>query len=73
MFLYYIFLNGFSSFANNQLPAYLLVITLSFFMGLADDLLNTSPYFKFIVQFINATILIFFGIYINISSSVMTR
>lgn len=68
IFLYYIFSFGISRLNDNHLLAFLLVITLSFFMGLADDLLNTSPYFKFIVQFINATILIFFGIYINISS-----
>lgn len=69
IFLYYIFSFGISSLSENHLLAYLLVITLSFFMGLADDLLNTSPYFKFGVQLINATILIFFGIYIDISSS----
>ena len=38
-------------------------------MGFADDLLSTSPYFKFLVQIINATILIFFGIYVNIFDS----
>ena len=67
--LYYIFLYSISGSDNDQLLAFFLVITLSFFMGLADDLLNTSPYFKFIVQFINASILIFFGIYINVSTS----
>ncbi|MBI5218145.1 MAG: undecaprenyl/decaprenyl-phosphate alpha-N-acetylglucosaminyl 1-phosphate transferase [Bacteroidia bacterium] len=45
----------------------LLVITLSFLMGLADDIINTSPYFKLIVQLLCAVILIYFGIYIDVS------
>lgn len=40
-------------------------VTVGFIMGLADDLLNTSPYFKFIVQFIIALSFIFSGYYIN--------
>jgi len=40
-------------------------ITLSFIMGLADDLLNTSPYFKFVVQFIIAIVFIYSGFYIK--------
>jgi len=67
--LYYIFTYGISSINNDHLIACLLVVTLSFCMGLADDLLNTSPYFKFIVQFINASILIWFGLYIHVSTS----
>lgn len=43
------------------------VITIAFFMGLADDMFNTSPYFKFIVQFLVAFILINVGVYIDIS------
>jgi UDP-GlcNAc:undecaprenyl-phosphate GlcNAc-1-phosphate transferase len=45
----------------------LLVVTLSFFMGLADDIINTPPSFKFIIQFLCAFIFIFNGIYIHIS------
>ena len=45
----------------------MLVITLSFIMGLADDVINTPPSFKFIVQFLCAGIFIFNGIYIEIS------
>ncbi|HNY44496.1 MAG TPA: MraY family glycosyltransferase [Bacteroidales bacterium] len=44
-----------------------LVVTLSFLMGLADDILNTSPIFKFIIQIVCALILIYNGIYIIIS------
>jgi UDP-N-acetylmuramyl pentapeptide phosphotransferase/UDP-N-acetylglucosamine-1-phosphate transferase len=36
-----------------------LVVTLSFLMGLADDILNTSPIFKFIIQIVCALILIY--------------
>jgi len=45
----------------------IVVITIAFFMGLADDLLNTSPHFKFLFQLLIATILVYFGIYINIT------
>lgn len=48
--------------------AIILVITISFLMGLADDLLNTSPLFKFGMQVGAALLLIYFGIYINIFS-----
>ncbi|MDD4150821.1 MAG: MraY family glycosyltransferase [Bacteroidales bacterium] len=44
-----------------------LIVTLSFIMGLADDLISTPPSFKFIVQFLCAFIFIFNGIYIQIS------
>lgn len=45
----------------------ILVVTLSFIMGLADDVISTPPSFKFIVQFLCAFIFIFNGIYIQIS------
>lgn len=45
----------------------LLVVILSFFMGLADDIISTPPSFKFIVQIICAMIFIFNGFYIHIS------
>ncbi len=44
-----------------------IVVTISFMMGLADDIINTPPSFKFIVQFLCAFIFIFNGIYIEIS------
>ncbi|HOZ30613.1 MAG TPA: MraY family glycosyltransferase [Bacteroidales bacterium] len=45
----------------------LIIVTLSFVMGLADDIISTPPSFKFIVQFLCAFILIFNDIYIHIS------
>ncbi len=44
-----------------------IIVTLSFIMGLADDIINTPPSFKFIIQFLCAFILIFNNIYIYIS------
>jgi UDP-GlcNAc:undecaprenyl-phosphate GlcNAc-1-phosphate transferase len=46
----------------------LLSIIFAFMMGLADDLLNTPPRFKFFVQLIVATIFISSGVKINIFS-----
>lgn len=51
-------------------PEYLslfIIVTLSFIMGLADDLINTPPSFKFIIQFLCAFIFIFNGMFIRIS------
>ena len=47
--------------------ALLIAVIISFAMGLADDTLNTSPFFKFIVQVIVAAIFIVSDIYIVIS------
>jgi len=44
----------------------IIVITISFMMGLADDMLNTPPSFKFVIQIASAIILIYSGIYIHI-------
>ena len=52
--------------ANNFI-ALMIIVSISFFMGLADDLLNTPPLFKFIVQFVCAFVLIKTGIVITIS------
>lgn len=41
-------------------------IILAFVMGLVDDIFNTSPIFKFLMQFIVGVILITSGIYINL-------
>jgi len=40
-------------------------VTIAFFMGLADDLLSTSPYFKFLIQLIIAIFFIYFGMEIQ--------
>jgi UDP-GlcNAc:undecaprenyl-phosphate/decaprenyl-phosphate GlcNAc-1-phosphate transferase len=51
--------------------ALILVPTLGFLMGLADDMFNTPPNFKFVVQLIIAAVLIYFGIYIQIFDNIM--
>lgn len=51
-----------------QIFSITLVIIISFVMGLIDDFKNTKPYFKFILQFLSAAILIYSGIYIKIFS-----
>ncbi len=39
--------------------------TIAFLMGLADDLLSTSHYFKFLIQFVIAALFIYFGLEIQ--------
>ncbi len=65
----YIFFFGYENIMQGEVIATILVITISFLMGLADDMLNTPPGFKFFVQFLSAAILIYSGIYINIFDS----
>jgi UDP-GlcNAc:undecaprenyl-phosphate GlcNAc-1-phosphate transferase len=52
--------------ASEKSIAIILTVTISFLMGLADDLLNTPPLFKFGMQLAVALILIYFGIHIDI-------
>jgi UDP-GlcNAc:undecaprenyl-phosphate/decaprenyl-phosphate GlcNAc-1-phosphate transferase len=52
---------------NTKTIALLLTVTISFLMGFADDIMNTPPFFKFIIQVLNAIILISFDVYIVIS------
>ena len=52
-------------------PAYIyigIVLVISFLMGLADDMISTSPFLKFAIQVACAFILVRGGIYIKISS-----
>ncbi len=52
-------------------PIYLyvgLVLIISFLMGLADDMISTSPFLKFAIQVACALILVRGGLYIQISS-----
>lgn len=65
-FLNYLFLFSGDFYLSAINVAIILAVTISFFMGLADDLLNSSPLFKFAMQFGVALILIYFGIYIDI-------
>lgn len=53
----------------NHLFAFLLVGTIGFFIGLADDLVSPSPFFKFFGQSIVAFALIFLGITTQVSSN----
>ncbi|MDA3867972.1 MAG: MraY family glycosyltransferase [Salinivirgaceae bacterium] len=62
----YLFLFGGDFFLSATSIALVLIVTISFFMGLADDLLNASPLFKFGMQLAVALILIYFGIYIDL-------
>ncbi len=52
---------------NPEFYTLLIVVTISFFMGLADDIISTPPSFKFIVQLLCALLFIFNGLYIHIS------
>lgn len=62
----YLFLFESSFLSSSASMAIILVITISFLMGLADDLLNTPPLFKFGMQLAAAVILIYSGIYIQL-------
>ncbi len=42
-----------------------ITVTIAFLMGLADDLLSTSPYFKFLMQSVIAALFIYFGLEIH--------
>lgn len=56
---------------NKYFEGIFIVITLSFLMGLADDIINTSPYFKLFIQILSGFILIHFGIIINVSPNIV--
>jgi len=62
----YSFFFGIDNLLNAQIFGTIVVITMAFLMGLADDMLNTPPGFKFIFQFLSGIILIYTGIFINI-------
>jgi len=51
---------------NAKIFGILIVVTISFMMGMADDMLNTPPGFKFIFQILGGIILIYSGFYIQI-------
>ncbi|MBE2247623.1 MAG: undecaprenyl/decaprenyl-phosphate alpha-N-acetylglucosaminyl 1-phosphate transferase [Candidatus Competibacteraceae bacterium] len=64
---YIIFNNDITFFHRKEFIALIAACSLGFLMGLADDAYNTRPYLKFIVQFACAAILIWGGIYIQIT------
>lgn len=65
----YIIFFGSNVIASETSIAIILTVTISFLMGLADDILNTPPLFKFGMQLAVALILIYFGIYIDVFNS----
>ena len=62
---YVIFFDG-SNLLKSEFFGVFVVLTISFLMGLADDMLNTPPAFKFIFQFLSGIVLIYSGLYIQI-------
>lgn len=54
-------------YSSKEYLSIFLIVTMSFIMGLADDVISTPPSFKFIVQFLCAFLFIFNDIYIMIS------
>lgn len=63
----FLFSGAKSSSIDIKLIAIIITVTLAFLMGLGDDMINTSHYFKFIVQILCSFILIYFGFVINVS------
>lgn len=59
----------YSYFADRKLIGVLLVSTLAFIMGLADDAFDTRPLFKFLTQFVCAIVLILTGTYVQCFNS----
>ncbi|MEA3447543.1 MAG: MraY family glycosyltransferase [Bacteroidota bacterium] len=66
-FLAYILLIDQTVALDSRYIALFIVVTLAFLMGLADDIINTPPVFKFVIQMLIAVILISFDIFISIS------
>lgn len=57
---------GYENLLHAPILGAIIVINISFLMGLADDMLNTPPGFKFLIQIIGAIILIYFNLYIQV-------
>jgi UDP-GlcNAc:undecaprenyl-phosphate GlcNAc-1-phosphate transferase len=57
---------GFKGLVHPQILGAIIVVTIGFMMGLADDMLNTPPGFKFLMQTICAIVLIYSGVQIDI-------
>lgn len=66
----YILFFGYENLLQPTVLASIFTITIAFLSGLADDMLNTPPSFKFLTQFICAAILIFSGVIIHLFESV---
>lgn len=61
---YFIFFDS-ANLLQSQVLGTIIAVTIAFLMGLADDMLNTPPGFKFIFQVLCAGILIYSGIVIQ--------
>ncbi len=59
--------NEFSKLNNISQLTFTIVVSLGFFMGLADDAYNTKPMLKFSIQIICGLLLIYSNIYIQIT------
>lgn len=66
----YIIFFGYENLMQPKILGSILVITIAFLSGLADDMLNTPPSFKFFTQFLCAGVLVFSGVVINAFESV---
>jgi UDP-GlcNAc:undecaprenyl-phosphate GlcNAc-1-phosphate transferase len=66
---YFIFFDA-SNLLQSQVLGTIIAVTIAFLMGLADDMLNTPPGFKFIFQVLCAAILIYSGILIDVFDNV---
>lgn len=60
------FYNNPNALLNSKYIGIIIAVTVSFLMGLADDMLNTAPWFKFVLQILTAILLIYSGICISI-------
>lgn len=65
----YILFFGYEKLLQPTVLASIFTITIAFLSGLADDMLNTPPLFKFFTQFVCAAILVFSGVTIHIFES----
>lgn len=66
---YFIFFDA-QNLLHPEVLATILVVTIGFLMGLADDMLNTPPGFKFVFQVLSALILIYSGLYIHVFENI---
>lgn len=66
---YVVFFDG-ANLLQSEIFGAIIVVTIAFMMGMADDMLNTPPGFKFIFQLLCGVILIYSDLYIHIFEKV---
>ncbi len=64
--VYYAAFFDYSQMVDKQALGAVIVLNLAFLMGLADDMINTPPGFKFLIQILCVVILILFDVYIKV-------